>query len=352
VDDVDVEGRILRVHCRAAEPSLLPWERLVLTTGSVTRALPIAGVARYAFGLKTVLEAQELHDHVLCQLEAADATNDPAERRARLTFVAVGAGYTGTETAAQLQRMTSNLLPRFPRLSPQDLSWYLLDLAERILLELGTRLGRAALPVIQARGMQVRLGTSVSRMTADSVSLTDGTEIRTHTVNWTVGVTPPSLVRTLGLLVSRGRLRVDPTLRLGERTWAAGDTAAVRDPFSSGGMDYPPTAQHARRQGVVLGRNVAASLGCGRERRYRHRDLGLVADLGGRAAVARPLGIPLTGMTAKVVTKAYHLYALPAAANRLRVGADWVVNLASQPIAAQLGTVRSVASEAAHSTVA
>lgn len=117
-------------------------------------------------------------------------------------------------------------------------------------------------------------------------------------------------------------------------------------------MDYPPTAQHARRQGVVLGRNVAASLGCGRERRYRHRDLGLVADLGGRAAVARPLGIPLTGVTAKVVTKAYHLYALPAAANRLRVGADWVVNLASQPIAAQLGTVRSVASEAAHSTVA
>ncbi len=352
VDDVDAGSRTLRVHCGTDEPLVLPWDRLVLTTGSVTRALPIPGVARHAFGLKTVLEAQELHDHVLRQLEAADATDDPAERRARLTFVAVGAGYTGTETAAQLQRMTTTQLPRFPRLSSDDVSWHLLDLSEMILPELGPRLGRAALRVITARGMHVRLGTSVTRLTADSVCLTDGTEIPTHTVIWTVGVTPPSLVQSLGLPVSRGRLRVDPTLRLGEDIWAAGDTAAARDPFSADGADYPPTAQHAQRQGVVLGHNVAASLGCGRTRRYRHRDLGLVADLGGREAVARPLGVPLTGLAAKVVTKAYHAYALPAAANRIRVAADWLVNLGSRPIAAQLATVSSAAARPARSTVA
>jgi NADH dehydrogenase len=351
VDDVDVTSRTLRVDCGSASPLRLSWDRLVLTTGSVTRALPIPGVAQYAFGLKTLLEAQELHAHVLRQLEEADATTDPAERRARLTFVTVGGGYTGTETAAQLQRMTASMLPDFPRLSQEDLSWYLVDLAEMILPELGPRLGRAALRVIRARGMQVRLGTTVSRMTADSVTLSDGTELPTHTVVWTVGVTPPALVQQLGLPVSRGRLRVDETLRLGDGFWAAGDTAAARDPFNSAGADYPPTAQHAQRQGVVLAHNVAASLDCGRERRYRHRDLGLVADLGGREAVARPLGIPLTGVTAKIVTKAYHLYALPAAGNRLRVGADWLVNLASPPIAAQLGAVPSRASEAAHSSV-
>ena len=352
VEDVDAEARTLRVDCRTAEPVLVPWDRLLLTTGSVTRALPIPGVAQHAFGLKTVNEAQQLHDHVLRQLEAADATDDPAERRARLTFVAVGAGYTGTETAAQLQRMTASQLPRFPRLEPQHLSWYLVDLSEQILPELGPRLGAAALRVIHDRGMHVRLGTTVTRLTRDSVSLSDGSEIRTHTVIWTVGVTPPALVRKLGLPVSRGRLRVDPTLLLKEGIWAAGDTAAAQDPFSSVGGDYPPTAQHAQRQGVVLAHNVAASLGWGRARRYRHRDLGLVADLGGRDAVARPLGIPITGVTAKIVTKGYHLYALPAAANRLRVAADWVVNLTSRPIAAQLGTIPRVASEAAHSSVA
>jgi NADH dehydrogenase len=338
------------VDCGSAEPLQLPWDRLVLTTGSVTRALPIPGVARHAFGLKTLLEAQELHGHVLRQLEAADATTDAAERRARLTFVTVGAGYTGTETAAQMQRMTSNLLSQFPRLSSQDLSWHLVDIAERILPELGARLGRAGLAVIRSRGMQVRLGTTVTSMTADSVTFSDGTELPTHTVIWTVGVTPPSLVQHLGLPVSRGRLRVNDTLHLRDGVWAAGDTAAATDPFNSAGADYPPTAQHAQRQGVVLARNVAASLGWGRERRYRHRDLGLVADLGGRDAVARPLGIPLTGVTAKVVTKAYHLYALPNPGNRLRVAADWAVNLTSPPVAAQLGTIPSVASQAAYST--
>ena len=156
---------------------------------------------------------------------------------------------------------------------------------------------------------------------------------------WTVGVTPPPLVRALGLPVSRGRVRVDDELRLREHVWAAGDAAAARDPFSDGGNDYPPTAQHAQRQGVAIARNVAASLGYGRSRRYRHRDLGLVADLGGTDAVARPLGVPLTGPVAKTVTKGYHLYALPSAANRLRVGSDWALNLVSRPIVAQLGLV-------------
>ena len=171
------------------------------------------------------------------------------------------------------------------------------------------------------------------------VALTDGSRLPTCTVLWTVGVTPPALVESLGLPVSRGRLVVDDHLRLREDVWAAGDTAAARDPSSDAGRAYPPTAQNAQREGIVIGRNIAASLGHGTARPYRHRDLGLAADLGGTAAVARPLGVPLTGLPAKVVTKAYHLYALPGAANRLRVAADWALNLVSRPIAAQLGLV-------------
>jgi NADH dehydrogenase len=348
VDAVDVDARTLTVRHGTAEPLAVAWDRLVLAVGSVTRTFPTPGVAEYAFGLKTLAEAQYLHDHVLRQLQLADIATDADERRARLTFVVVGAGYAGTETAAQVQRMTVQQLGRFPRLAPSELRWMLVDLADSVLPELGPRLGREALRVIRARGMQVRMGTTVSRMTEDQVTLTDGTVVPAHTVLWTVGVTPPPLVRQLGLPLSRGRLRVDDRLQLREAVWAAGDAAAAPDPFSPAGADYPPTAQHAQRQGVVIGRNVAASLGRGRARRYRHRDLGLVADLGGTAAVARPVGIPLTGLPAKVVTKGYHLLALPATANRLRVGSDWAVNLVSRPIAAQLGLVdRRAASLAA-----
>jgi NADH dehydrogenase len=241
--------------------------------------------------------------------------------------------------------MTFTILDRFPRLSRKDLRWVLVDLAPAILPELGARLGRAAIQLIRQRGMEVRLGTTVTAMDARSVTLSDGDTLATRTVVWTVGVTPPALVRRLGLPVNRGRLVVDEQVQLRDGVWAAGDTAAARDPFSETDADYPPTAQHAQRQGVTIGRNIAASLGYGRPRRYRHRDLGLVADLGGVAAVARPLGVPLTGPAAKVVTKGYHLYALPAAANRLRVAADWMTNLVSRPIAAQLGLVDPAAAQ-------
>ena len=90
-----------------------------------------------------------------------------------------------------------------------------------------------------------------------------------------------------------------------------------------------------------MGRNIAASLGIGRARRYKHNDLGLVADLGGWDAVARPLGVPLTGPLAKVVTRGYHLFALPAASNRVRVAADWLWQAILPPESTQLSVVRT-----------
>ena len=338
VEAIDFEGRTLTCSDDGVSQELT-WDRLALTTGSVTRGFPTPGLASHALGLKNLAEALYVHDHVLRQLELADAATEPAERRARLTFVVVGAGYTGTETAAQLQWMTIEQLDRFPRLSRDELRWVLLDLAPAVLPEMGPQLGRTALEVLRRRGMEVRLKTTVAALDDSGVNLSDGTRLPTHTVLWTVGVTPPPLVDRLGLPVRRGRLVVDDQLRLRPGVWAAGDTAAARDPFGDAGRDYPPTAQNAQRQGVVIGRNIAASLGHGSVRPYRHHDLGLVADLGRTAAVARPLGVPLTGLPAKVVTKAYHLSALPAAANRLRVAAEWTVNLISRPIAAQLGLV-------------
>jgi NADH dehydrogenase len=339
VEEIDFDRRTLTFSAGGTARGELAWDRLALTTGSITRTFPTPGLESHALGLKNLVEADYVHDHVLRQLELADSTRDPEERRARLTFVVVGAGYAGTETAAQLQWMTIKELDRFPRLSRADVHWVLLDLAPAVLPEMGPRLGQKALEVIRSRGMEVRLRTTVTAMDDDGVTLTDGTRLPTRTVLWTVGVTPPPLVEQLGLPVNRGRLVVDDQLRLREGVWAAGDTAAARDPFGPAGRDYPPTAQNAQRQGVVLGRNIAASLGHGSPRPYRHRDLGLVADLGRTAAVAKPLGVPLTGIPAKIVTKGYHLCALPAAANRLRVAADWAVNLISRPIAAQVGLV-------------
>lgn len=328
----------------------LTWDRLVLAPGSVTRQFGVPGVAEHGHGFKTLTEALFLRDHVLAQLDLADACPDDspgqAERRARLTVVAVGAGYTGTEFVAQMQRWIKRVADHRQRHRVEDVRWLLVDNAPAVLPELGPRLGAAALALLRARGIEVRLGVGVASATATSVRLTDGEDVPAYTLVWGAGVAASPLVATLGQPLDRGRLVVDEQLRVPtlEAVWAAGDAAAVPDLTKAigerGRPVTPPTAQHAQRQGVVLGRNVAASLGVGTVRRYRHRDLGLVADLGGPDAVAKPLGVELRGRLAKVVTRGYHLYALPGSANKARVATDWLLDAVFGPQVVQLSAIR------------
>jgi NADH dehydrogenase len=353
VSDVDLAGQTVTVQAAgpgAPSATALPWDRLVLTPGSVTRQLPIPGVAEHGRGLKTLVEAVFLRDHLLAQLDLADAQPDTpagrAERSALLTVVAVGAGYTGTELVAQTQRWLRTIERRWSRTGAEDVRWVLVDAAPMVLPELGPDLGRRALALLRRRGVDVRLDVRVQSADERSVRLSDGTTIATRTLVWGVGVTAHPLVGRLGLPTRAGRLAVDAELAIPgvPGAWSAGDAAAVPDLAARPGdvavPDTPPTAQHAQRQGKVLGRNVAASLGVGTPKRYRHKDLGLVADLGGWDAVAKPLGVPLTGPPAKVVTRAYHLYALPAMANRVRVATDWLFQTVLPPESTQLSVVR------------
>ena len=326
----------------------VPWDRLLLAPGSVTRRFPIAGVDEAAHGVKTLTEAVFVRDHLLAQLDLADALPDTpehqAERRERMTVVAVGAGYTGTEVVAQTHRWLTRVASRWTSIDVADVRWVLVDAAPTVLPELGPRLGAYALQVLRARGVEVRLSVSVAAVEGHTVTLTDGTAIPSRTLVWSAGVAASPLMATLGLPTERGRLLTDPQMRVEQDLWAVGDAAAVPDlarQDGAGPTPYTaPTAQHAQRQGDLVGRNIAASLGHGTARAYRHKDLGLVADLGGLNAVAKPLGIELTGLPAKAVARGYHLLALPSASNRVRVLTDWLLHAVLPPQASSLSLVR------------
>jgi NADH:ubiquinone reductase (H+-translocating) len=350
VQDVDLAARTITVR-RGELVQQFDWDHLVLTPGSITRQFEIPGVPEHARGLKTLVEAVYLRDHLLEQLDLADAQPDTdagrAARAEMLTVVAVGAGYTGTEFVAQAHRWLQRIERRWDHTLARDVRWVLVDVAPSVLPELGPQLGDHALGVLRERGVDVRLGTSVSTADDAGVVLTDGTAIRTRTLIWGAGVVASPLIMELGLPTRRGRLVTDPDLSVPgvAGLWAAGDAAAVPDLAAAPGPDgerpdTQPTAQHAQRQGIALGRNIAAAIGYGKARPYRHRDLGLVADLGGFDAVARPLGIRLTGPVAKLVTRGYHLYALPAMSNRIRVALDWAFQTLLPPDETQLSVVR------------
>jgi NADH dehydrogenase len=280
---VDLEGRTATLRRASGSSQEVAWDRLVLAPGGVTRTFDIPGVAEHALGLKTLAEAAFLRDHVLRELENADAAEDPERRRACCTFVVVGAGYSGTETAAQMQLVTTRAAADYPRLRPEDMRWVLVDLAPKILPELGRRLGEDAMKVLRRRGVEVRLGVTVEEATGEKVRLSDGDTIPTHTLVWCTGVTPSPLIKTLGLPTERGRLVVGANLQVPGHpdVFAFGDAAAVPD-LTKPGKLTGQTAQHAQRQG-------------------------------------------------------YHLLALPAARNRVRVSFDWLLDWLMRPQLVQLG---------------
>ncbi|WP_326822532.1 NAD(P)/FAD-dependent oxidoreductase [Streptosporangium sp. NBC_01756] len=325
VASIDAGAR--RIVCVDSEGNRrdLGYDRLVIAVGSVNKLLPIPGVAEHAHGFRSLAEALYLRDHLIRQIELADVTSDPEERRARCTFVVVGAGYTGTEVAAQGQLLTLDTVRQRGGLRGQSVRWVLVDLAPRILPELDQRLSDIAHRTLAERGMEIRTGTSVAEATSEGVRLSDGETVPTRSLIWCVGVRPDPLVESLGLPTEKGRLLVDEYLNVpGHREiFACGDAAAVPD-LTRPGHYTAMTAQHATRQGKQVARNIAASYGHGERRPYRHNDLGFVVDLGGAEAAANPLGIPLSGVVAKAVTRGYHLLAIPG--GRARIAGNWLLD--------------------------
>jgi NADH dehydrogenase len=327
VDSIDLDNRTVHVTDCEAGAEVLSWDRLVFTPGSVTRLFDIPGLLDHGRGLKTPAEALYFRDQLLTQLEMASRDTDPRESRARRTFVVVGASYAGTELIAQLRALADSAAAR-QGLDPTAVRFVLLDAADKVMPEVGDKLGAQVLDVLRSRGIEVRLETTLTELTENSVTLSDGTVVPTRTVAWVTGVTANPLVDSLGLPTEKGRLKVAADLSVAGHpgVFAGGDAAAVPDPRHQGSIT-PPTAQHAVRQGRTLARNVAASLGVGEAKPYAHRDMGLVVDLGPGFAVANPLGIPLSGLPAKVVTRLYHLFAMPSPVNRWAVCLAYLTDL-------------------------
>ncbi|GLY17929.1 NADH dehydrogenase [Kineosporia sp. NBRC 101677] len=339
IESVDLQARTLTYVDAEKRSGTLGYDRLVMAAGSVNKLLPVPGISEYAHGFRGIPEAVYLRDHITRQIALADTTEDRAERDQRSTFVVVGAGYTGTEVAAQGPLITDVLLGDRPRLAGQKARWLLLDTAERVLPTLDRRLSEASDKVLRQRGVEVLMGISVKEATAEGVHLTNGDFVPTRTLIWCVGVRPDPVVSGLDLPLEKGRLVVDEYLNVPghPELFAAGDIAAVPD-LTRPGEVTAMTAQHATRQGKLAAHNVAASFGQGERRPYKHHDLGFVVDLGGTQAAANPLQIPLAGLPAKAVTRGYHLLSMPG--NRVHTASEWALNTLLTRESAELGLVR------------
>jgi NADH:ubiquinone reductase (H+-translocating) len=325
---VDTKAKVCVIRKITGEIVNERYDYIVLSPGSITRTLDIPGLISNAIGVKTLAEAAYIRDHVIEQLDLADASHDQNERISRLQFVVVGGGYAGTETAACLQRLTTAAVRQYPHIDPKLIKWHLIDIAPKLMPELGDKLGISALNILRARGIEVSLGVSVAEAGSDKVTLTDGRVLPCRTLIWTAGVAASPLIATLNAETVRGRLAVTPEMTLPHHdgVFALGDAAAVPDLTKGGDAVCPPTAQHSMRQGRRIAGNIIASLRHRPLQPYVHRDLGLVVDLGGKDAVSKPLGVELRGMPAQAVARGYHLGALRTNVAKTRVMTNWMIN--------------------------
>jgi NADH dehydrogenase len=341
VDAIDLEHRVVHVSDGLDQPlTTVPFDHLVLGLGAVPHFHRLPGIEEHAFSLKTLEDATRLRNHVLGLLERAEGEPDAEERRRQLTFAVAGGGFAGTEMVAELFDLVHGVLHFYPRIRPRDPRFVLVHSGDRILPELSPRLAEYALDRLRGRGIEFWLTTRVAGATADAMLLQGGDALPTRTLVWTAGTRPHPLLASLpGDKGRAGAVRVDGTLAVTglDGVWAVGDCAEIPDP-GRGGLPYPPTAQHATREGRALADNVVAVLRGEAPAQFRFRTIGTLVALGHRTAVAEVLGQRFSGLAAWVLWRGVYLAKLPGLERKLRVFFDWSLDLVlSRDIVATAG---------------
>lgn len=328
---VDPDENTVKVRVADGHTRPVAYDALVLAPGSVSKTMPIPGLAEHAIGFKTLAEAIYLRNHVLSRLDAASSTIDPRLRERLLTFLFVGGGYAGIEAMAELADMARAASEYYETISPEDMRWVLVEAADRIMPEVSEGLGRYTVERLTESGFEVHLNTTLESIEDGTAKLSDGTEFTTDTVVWTAGVKPHPLLAETGLPVDkRGRALCSTTLLVEgtSNVFAAGDCASVPDISRKGGGEpCAPSAQHASRQARRLAKNIVALLRGGKPRRYRHAYAGSVASLGLYRGVAEIYGVKVKGAKAWALHRAYHLATMPTMHRKTRIAFDWLLSL-------------------------
>jgi NADH:ubiquinone reductase (H+-translocating) len=339
VTGADPDARTVFVRTAEHRDRELRYDQLIVALGSVSRTLPVPGLKEHGVGFKTLSDAIALRNRIINTLERAESVEDEAARRALLTYVFVGAGYAGLEGLAELQDFAADIVDLYPRARVDGLRFILVEARDRVMPEISADLAEFATVELRRRGIEVRTSTTVERISADSVELSDGELVPCRTVAWTAGVRPAPVVENLGLPLSDGgRIVVDRYCRVDgrENVWAIGDSAAVPDPARPG-SPTPPTCQHALRQGRTVARNVAAALGAGTPKPFTYKTLGVFVDMGHQKAVAETVGIKWRGFPAWFLARTYHLIMMPGFKRQLRLVVDWTVDLVFGRDTSELG---------------
>jgi NADH dehydrogenase len=330
----------------------VPYDHLVFALGKVSDFSGMPGVGEHSLPLKDLDDAFRLRNHVFRCLELADIEIDPAEKKALLTFVIAGGGFSGIETTGELSELLRKCIASFRNVEMHEVRLCLVHSRDLVLPEMAAELGKAADRILRRRGVEMILNARVRAATRHGVYLSTEQFLPTRTFICTVGNAANPVVRRLlteggfveGKVKGRGVgvFEADRHLACVGKPgyWAVGDNAGVPDVKNNGEL-CPPTAQYAIRQARTCARNILAAIDGRPPEPFEFKSMGMLASLGQRRAVADVMGIRLSGFAAWCMWRAFYLSTLPGGARRLRVAIDWVIDVFSPRDIAQIQTAKT-----------
>jgi NADH:quinone reductase (non-electrogenic) len=343
INSIDLDNKRVAVShgIDASHAHALAYDHLVLALGSVTNFYGIPGLEERALTMKSLADAVYLRNQLIEHLEEADFECSTIPPEQLLTFVVAGGGFAGVETIAAVNDFLRDALKFYPHLTEAMLRIVLVEHGSMILPELGPELGKYAQQKLEERKIEFRLGTKVAGLSERGVKLSDGTILPARTLIWTAGTAPCPTLEPLACKKERGRIVVNDFLEVPgyPGVWALGDCAFITDKKT--GSAYPPTAQHALRQGQTLGRNIVATIKGGTKKPFAFSTLGQLAAIGKRTGVAKILGFKFSGFIAWWLWRTIYLSKLPRLEKKLRVTLDWTLDLVFSKDLVQFMPLRS-----------
>jgi NADH dehydrogenase len=339
IDSVDTAGQVVKVVQGEGRAMIeVPYDHLVFALGKVADYSSMPGVSEHSLAMKDLDDAFTLRNHVLRCLELADIETDPNEKRALLTFVVGGGGFSGVETVGELSEMLHRTVRSFRNIDFHEVRFCLVHGRGGLLPEMAPALGKAAEKVLRARGIEMIFDVRIRAATRHGIHLSNGEFLPTRTFIATIGNTANPIARDAmksggfveGKIKDRGIGVFETDLNLActgkPGYWAVGDNAGVPDPHNAGRL-CPPTAQFAIREARACARNILATIDGKPLTPFGARNLGMLASLGRRSAVADISGVRFSGFFAWLAWRGYYLSQLPGFVRKLRVLLDWVIDL-------------------------
>ncbi len=306
------------------EGSVIAYDYLVISAGARTNFFGFDALERHGLQIKDIETAVQTRNHLLSMFEQASHEADEAKRRAMLTFVIVGGGPTGVETAGALSELINHVMRKdFPRLNLSDAQVILLEAGSSLINAYPEELRESTFGLLKKKKVDIRLNTKMVDFNGQRVTLGDGTYIATRTLIWTAGAKAAEIIDSLGVeQAGMGRVRVAPSLQLPQfpDAFVIGDAAFV---VNGNGQPLPMLSTVAIQQGKVAAKNIRRMVEGKQPLPFHYKDPGLLATVGRNAAVARIFGISFSGFIAWMIWVFLHIYRIIGFRNRIIVMFNW-----------------------------